>query len=1260
MAIPEETRVISPTPSLAHAEVVNVAPTATVASAPPAAATASAPATAPDAAVHSSPIQEAVAATASTVVDSSAERLIPSNIGVTLPPIKTPIVSVIPQFNLQRIPSAIDPLSSTAANLASSTNPFRLAATNRVFGGMLQIKNHIGLILQTLQQPKLPATLIGELHNPDGSAAARVQMEFLPSSIGATGAQTTVLTGDDGGFTLAMPSGTTMPTNGIPLTIHGSNTNTSVTIPASSIASNGIVGVVDLSVTVQPLTVSILAALSALVPTNMSSPAASATSASASSAPQVTIGEPGSVCVQSFARSAVVDRFPWGVFFRLIEPQMSIVSQAQSQTVSPGFFNWLPIYSTQQGSSNGTSSSFMDRIPVDQPLSVDGFRHQIAGIDNTDTFTADETVSMAASLGLGYVLNMSQQWTFQGLGLGDLVYSLPLAPGEQQQMAVFERHDTTAVTESETFGETESQQQVALSDTTTSAVFNSLFNELANGGSQFQTNSNSSSSGASGGVSLGIISFGGGGSSGSSSSTGSDSTFLSGMRSNVESATESTHSGASNQASARVNANRTGMRMASASESMDVTTKIITNHNHTRALTMQYWEVQRIYDVSTTVDGVTLTCLIPMQIVRFMPPGQPETISDPSQLGSYPQVLERYKYILRHMDVLQQAVPRRLRRGLDLLAQVASDPTTVVDSSGSVAEDVVSFNLAGSFLACETVYVSAVTKRNTRVGPVQLVPMPGNQPQPIPQQQFISQNDLTAWLVNQRQTSQVMLQGSLALPSSVNRTDIVGFEISRQFKNVSVTLVPPVVQTVNLLNNLFGISNTAWEQSSGLFNNASGVVPQTVTLTASNLEQAIGGPIVTYFYAGIEDLNSQGNNAAPAPGETYINDNLAGVVLPPQPYPVPALQVAPVVRYKDILEIEKSAQHVVRNTTKYSRALWMSMTPEERAILLDGYTIGVPSDGLSDASQMVPLLNCVQNKVLGTFGNSLIMPFIIPQEVAETMGINPAQLVQALLSYQQESFVSPHSTIALPTRGVLGEAVLGHCASAEKIDLTRFWNWQDAPADTAPGIGEVQLPTTTPSLTTGVTAPNSLTNLPPLINNLITPPQANTGLVQAMGQQALSQPDFSPTLTGQTQLASVMQNGQTLANSARSDALKTSQTMASQAMSTVAGLINSAISASQKATSSTTNPTTTTNPSTGAKKTTGTQNNQTPGQQSNTSPGSGQSSATGAAGAATQAATSGAGGGSASSGLDSLLGGSAADLGASDLAGDAGAAALLA
>src|SRR5581483_4804063 len=235
----------------------------------------------------------------------------------------------------------------------------------------------------------------------------------------------------------------------------------------------------------------------------------------------------------------------------------------------------------------------------------------------------------------------------------------------------------------------------------------------------------------------------------------------------------------------------------------------------------------------------------------------------------------------------------------------------------------------------------------------------------------------------------------------------------------------------------------------------------TVTLSAADME-ALGGPMLSNFFAAIQEYDSSGNTVPSSPGEQYANESLYGVELPTQPYPVPARQVGAVLRFNEILEIEKMAQHVARNTILYSRAVWSSLSPDERAIMLEGYTIGVPPDGISDASQMIPLLNCVENRVLGYYGNSMIMPFNIPegllqQMTASTNGSSNAtaagtpaaqngssvtdigQIEDALLAYQVAGFKPPHSIVALPTRGVLGEAVLGHCPSAEKIDLTRFW-----------------------------------------------------------------------------------------------------------------------------------------------------------------------------------------------------------------------------
>ncbi len=933
-----------------------------------------------------------------------------------VPPKVTPPSAVsLSGNNLRRTLATVDPIGTSAEGLENSLNPFRLAGSQRVFGALQQIQQHTSRILQALKQPKLPPKLVGALHQPDGSAAARVQVQFQPSSVGVTGSAEVVLTADDGGFTVSMPPGAVIPDTGLSLTVHGANSNTTVDIPANQIAANGMIGVIFLSITLSALPVSILAALQALIPPG---PGPQNTPPPPPKKKHcVTIGEPGSTCIQSFFAGETVDRFPWGLFFRIIEPQMSIVTQTQEVEIGPEKYSWMPIFGTERKLSSSVASKFVDRVPVDQPLSVDGFRDQISGVGHLGIITEDETVPMAASLGLGYVLRMSQQWTLQGLGLGDLVYSLPLAPGEQQQVAVFERRDTSSVQESESFSQSEAMSQSAVSDTSTTATFNSAFKEMVNGSSSFFNDSTSSSSGIAGGI--GPIAASGG--SGSSTSIGSSSSSLSGTRDTTAQATQATHSSAENQASARVTANRTGMRLATGSENMSVTTKTITNHNHTRALTMQYWQVLRMYDVTTVIEGLTLVCLVPMQIVRFMPPGQAFALADGSTINTHDGVLKRYGGILRHLDVLLGAVPRQFRHGLNLLAQLAADPTIEVDSSGGSAETVIHFELDGTFLSCERVSIMAVTNRNTRVGPVQLAPKSAGSPSPIPQDKFMTRDELIAWLSTCRNNPKCALQGSLALPPSVNRSDIVGFEISRQYMTVHYPLTSPAKQASEQM--LTGLVQGKPDLATFISMTSIGSInPPTVSLDPADMEPLLGGPALGRFYAAIEDfkpvtgLAPRGSNPpdtdVPSPQETYANDNFNDVVLPPQPFPVPARQLASTLRYQDVLQIEKAAQHVMRNTTRYSKAVWLSMTPEESAILLDGYTIGVPPGGLADAGQMIPLLNCLQNVILGTFGNSLIMPFIIPADLAEQLGIDPGQLQEALLAYQRDAFVAPHSTVA--------------------------------------------------------------------------------------------------------------------------------------------------------------------------------------------------------------------------------------------------------
>jgi hypothetical protein len=1086
--------------------------------------------------------------------------------------------TVLDGINRVRIPLSVDPLGDAGQVLSDTLLDSRIQAVSHLYLSMGEIHNSLGQLVTSLAAPTAPPQLIGVLVQPDGTSAGYMQVQFDPSTLNNNSSKVIVRTDAFGAFQLALPPGLLLPSgSNITLMIHGANSNVWVEIPSSQIASNGLIGNIMLPQFLESLPLSILGALQALTtPLQNTSTPPAPTPIKTTQLASVTLGE-GDSNLLSYIANSTVDRFPFGVFYRLVEPRASIMSQVRVRVNNRDRYIYLPDYATKAnviierptgwevestgvgGGARGNVApaepgnepvSYVDRVPIEQPISVDGFRDQMMGLLENGYYTGDETRPMAGTLGLGYVLWMSQHWTFQGLALGDLVYSLPLAPGEQQQVAIFERTDVSQVTESEFFTEEQAEQQRALADTSAQATFRSAFNESIHGTSSFQSLSASASWGF-----ASIIASGG---AGVSASTGSSEQTLEGQRNTSQQAAQTTHSAAENQAYARRSAARTGMRLASASESQQVTTRVITNHNHTRALTMQYWDVQRLYDVTTGIDGLQLVVLVPLQLVRFMPPYQPATLSDESMVSDRSQVLARYRQIIKHGDVLLQALPRQYRRGLEVLLQFAADPTAQVEGSGSPAEDVINFGLTGTFIANEDIYITAVTDRGTRVGPVKL----SNSAPTIPTNTFSTQEELVEWLVSERQGAPgVTFQGALALPTTMNRTNIVGFEISRGFRQIAYTLVSPVSAELSSLTSIFGVNNPLFSQALQSVTPNS-MTRRTIFLNPSDLESLIGGPSVYGFSAAIEELDEFGNSLPSPNNEQYANESLQGIELPSQPYPIPARQLGPVLRYKDILEIEKMAQHIARQTLTYSHAIWASMTPDERAILLEAYTIGVPPGGVADATQMIPLLNCVENRVLGFYGNSMMMPFIIPEALAQAGTqdgdrdtLHPAKIQGALLAFHARGFQPPHSTIALPTRGVLGEAVLGHSVSAEKIDITRFWNWQDSPADTAPIISPVTLPTSSPALTAGVTAPNSLTNLPSLINNVLTAPSPDTSLLQALSKAAASQQDFSTSLTGAEQLAGLIRNAQNTAESARGDALKTTKDLHAQAMATVGNIL---------------------------------------------------------------------------------------------------------
>lgn len=1021
--------------------------------------------------------------------------------------------------------------------------------------GLDTLRRHAAVALQLAAEERvLPGQLRGIVLNPDRSAAARVGVQ--PALVGAgTVLGRGVVTDELGVFALPLPELSeaqhkAVLSEGIALRVTGAGGAVQKLVVPIPPLGNSALGELLLPAALRPLPQSIVGALIDLVD-DLPGVTGGAGPASEPGAPlRVQIGQ--DACSIVFEEDTAVRRFGYKVLVRLVEPRTTTVNRVFIPPViaNPGGVRareiLLPVWNPDLLAALGQPTTrYTERVPVDKPISVDGFRDQLVGVSG-NTITPERKVPMAGTLGLGYVLNLAQVWKYEGLTLGNLLYSLPLAPGEQQRIAVSERVATAAVREAERLDIAEQQHSSLREDASAQAVFDSAFEEHVAASSSYRNEARSSSWGVAGGIGavLGPVAIGLGAGGGGSKATNNGSTrsALDGARSYTSTASEEMHRNVERQAAARRSAQRSSIRLATETDRQAVTTKVITNHNKAHALTIQYWEVLRKFHGTTEVEGATLVCFVPLDLVRFLPSGQQVELVDTTQVDTRAELLVRYAMLHRHADAIQPSLPQRHLAGLRVLEEFAANPRASVNIAAP-ASNTLAFSLTGRFIPYERLWVRVVLRGGRQLGPVALdSPLTA-----IASGSFGTRAELLGALKTLRsEGAEVNMTGALLLPDAVDPSEIVALQIQRAFDTIDYQLDPkknPLYDIINVLDKLsfLKVDLPALESSA--------------RLAPAELERELGGPAVRNFSVRV-------NGAVDSIAADPIG---SAIELPPGGLPVAALERNPVLGFRDLMKIERTLQHVLHNTLTYSKAVWSSLTPEERVVMLEGYTIGLPEggltpDGLTDPSQHVPLLNCVANQVLGFFGNSMVMPFSIPPALAVALAGEPddedadqraplttAAVQEALTRFHRETFAPPQSHFTLPTRGVLGEAVLGHCPSAEKIDLTRFWNWQDSPADEATAIGNVGL---SASNVGALAAPATLSNLPTIVNNVAG--EGGTGslgtLAAALAGKGPVPADFSTDFLGQAVLSAL--GGKTIdaAEAARKDALASATQMAGKAL----------------------------------------------------------------------------------------------------------------
>ncbi len=669
-----------------------------------------------------------------------------------------------------------------------------------------------------------------------------------------------------------------------------------------------------------------------------------------------------------------------------------------------------------------------------------------------------QAIKHMSSLGIGYILNMHQAWVPDGFALGNLLYSLVLAPGEEQRLVVRENKQSYTITDTAEAQDSVNESYSLSQMDNTDAAYQYALNQLMQANSHYDYEAKTTSVGGSFGI--------GGLYSGFAAALGLNAGYTKSTASANSSASQSnSHNEASSaaqrfqhsikSASEKISAaQRVSMSIATSSETDSVATRIIANHNHSHTMTIQYWEVMRRYKMETCIDGVELVLFVPVKLINFLN-GQEYSLKNITSIGTVSGFKNRYSILANYADVLKSALPNKYRSGIELIRKFSAMPNWTSNLTAAPARTM-TFELQGNFLSIDNISATMILK-NGKANIAAEVDM-GYKDAAIADNAHKTSAKLKEAIRDYRNKPHTR-DTSKCICTFTVPADVTDEEISRILIQYSCDELNYVLRkdptdlaadgdsAQKIIEDLW---HYQWDYAKD-FNNEAGdikrieyqkqVLPEAwitpnVRLSASQVRQLGVPEILSCSFKS--NTNSQLTGTPSSRSLQYnVYVNISGAT--------------PTLTMKDVEETESTLQYIASNAMTYSQVIWAALTSDERAMLLEGYTIDMNYEQVSEEAEKninIPLLNCIDvRNLLGFYGNCMLFPFTYPQELAEKIKKTAGELQDALYRYHTNYFRVPKTVISLPTEGMIGEAVLGETNVSEEIDLTRFWNWQDSPID---------------------------------------------------------------------------------------------------------------------------------------------------------------------------------------------------------------------
>ncbi|MFN8432166.1 MAG: hypothetical protein U0V04_19450 [Spirosomataceae bacterium] len=750
---------------------------------------------------------------------------------------------------------------------------------------------------------------------------------------------------------------------------------------------------------------------------------------------------------------------------------------------------------------------------------------------------------------IGTVLTFSQSWNVKGITLGQMLHSVGLAPGEITKIAVIDWQSKISGKQSDNSNETENLDNETAHSLSIQEVQNSVANELQQGGSsatsssisrsKSQASANDSVSVNAGSAMLNMFTLGllgdkpkmqsnGGGTNtqkASTFTTASSDSWSIGSRDIAASMSKSINDKTEQHANSARSRRASVIKEVTQSENEKLTTRVIVNYNHMHALNIQYYEVVQIYKILTSIIKAECCLFIPVKTIDF-------------EFGQ--NIIQFDKFIARYRQALMRgAITLDIR---DLLI----DDTSIV--------------------SLYPTYVSKETKLFNR-----------------------TKSPSKDLLVSESPEVETTIQPMAGT--------IISHSIDRFFLEAILSTNFTRENTTN--SSRVNLPDTSFIQNCTAFGFEK--YPNIRFIGKNNVEIAKGGfgsndvytPNTPILLSEIERIEMSGSISEIASKQTLTielstNENSYSVYFDVNPNINSDFSTVINLSSNKSARRNRLKAHLIANTEYYSGVIYESLDTTTISLLLANYKW--------DTIQLLNLIDPKPYKVIGnylifkapnfssktfdsnteskTLGklveieqklnefehkfNSLLEQGTTTTEAKKELRLLLSESKKTLLETQYNELLNEFGItewagrderiVPMPTGGIFAEAVLGRSNSAEKLDITRFWNWQDSPIPILP-------PDINPLSQIGKGSDIDLKASPfgqPILN-IVNPTTLPTGSDLGGILQAVSSANMFRDMSGLSGTQKLVeQASQATTNAAIDSGALTSSNMRTQAQKTVA------------------------------------------------------------------------------------------------------------